>query len=68
MASVKLRSGESQEELLKRFRKKVATARILSTIREKRWFVSRSEKRRKERKRAIRKMRRREMRRRSRRR
>lgn len=60
MATVNLRSGESQEELLKRFRKEVADARILSTCREKRWFVSRGELRRKERKRALRKMRRRQ--------
>ena len=60
MATVNLRSGESQEELLKRFRKEVADARILSTCREKRWFVSKGELRRKERKRALRKMRRRQ--------
>ena len=60
MATVNLRSGESQEELLKRFRKQVTDARILSTCREKRWFVSKGELRRKERKRALRKMRRRQ--------
>ncbi|MBA3533669.1 MAG: 30S ribosomal protein S21 [Ardenticatenales bacterium] len=53
--TVKLRPGESQEMLLKRFRKEVATARILSTYRKKRWFVSRSELRRKAKKKAIRK-------------
>jgi small subunit ribosomal protein S21 len=41
--------------LLKRFRKEVATARILSTYRKKRWFVSKSELRRKARKKAMRK-------------
>jgi small subunit ribosomal protein S21 len=53
--TVKLRPGESQEMLLKRFRKEVATARILSTYRKKRWFVSKSELRRKAKKKAIRK-------------
>lgn len=57
MATVTLRSGESQEELLRRFRKQVAAARILSACREKRWFVSKGELRRKQRKRALRKMR-----------
>lgn len=57
MATVTLRPGESQEELLRRFRKEVAQSRILSTCREKRWFVSKGELRRKQRKRALRKMR-----------
>ncbi|MFQ5854057.1 MAG: 30S ribosomal protein S21 [Anaerolineae bacterium] len=56
MASVELRPGESQEELLKRFRKKVAESRILSTYRKKRWFISKSERRRKAKKRAQRKL------------
>jgi small subunit ribosomal protein S21 len=56
MASVELRPGESQEELLKRFRKEVAESRILSTYRKKRWFISKSELRRKARKRAARKL------------
>lgn len=55
--TVKLRPGESQEMLLKRFRKEVATARILSTYRKKRWFVSPSELRRKSKKKALRKSR-----------
>lgn len=55
--TVKLRPGESQEVLLKRFRKEVATARILSTYRKKRWFVSKSELQRKAKKKAIRKAR-----------
>lgn len=55
MASVELRPGESQEELLKRFRKKVSESRVLSTYRKKRWFISKSEQRRKAKKRAARK-------------
>ena len=46
LATVELRQGESQEQLLKRFRKKVQNARILSTVRRKRFYVSNSEKRR----------------------
>jgi small subunit ribosomal protein S21 len=53
--AVKLRPGESQDQLLKRFRKEVATSRILSTYRKKRWFVSKSELVRKARKKAMRK-------------
>lgn len=56
MASVELRPGESQEELLKRFRKEVSESRILSTYRKKRWFISKSELRRKAKKRAERKL------------
>lgn len=59
MASVKLKPGESQESLLRRFRKKVTNAGILSTVRRKRWHVSKSELRRIEKKKAIRRSRRR---------
>lgn len=43
MTGVTLRPNESQESLLRRFRKKVTRAGILSTVRRKRWFVSKSE-------------------------
>ena len=59
MASVNLRNGESQDSLLKRFRKKIVKSGILSTIRDKRWFVSKSETRRMEKKKAIRRLKRR---------
>lgn len=59
MASVVLRPNESQEQLLKRFRKKVAKSGILSTVRRKRWFVSKSELRRIQKKKAIRRLKRR---------
>ncbi len=59
MASVVLRNGESQDSLLKRFRKKIVKSGILSTIRDKRWFVSKSEMRRMEKKKAIRRLKRR---------
>lgn len=57
--SVSLQDGESQEALLKRFRKAVINDRILSTYRKKRWFVSKSEDRRLAKQRAIRKAKRR---------
>jgi len=59
MATVVLRPNESQEQLLKRFRKKVAKSGILSTVRRKRWFVSKSELRRIQKKKAIRRLKRR---------
>ncbi|HXF84967.1 MAG TPA: 30S ribosomal protein S21 [Anaerolineales bacterium] len=59
MTTVVLRNGESQDSLLKRFRKKVVKSGVLSTVRRKRWFVSKSEQRRMERKKAIRRLKRR---------
>ena len=60
MTSVNLRPNESQDQLLKRFRKKVAKSGVLSTVRRKRWFVSRSELRRIQQKKSIRRIRRRQ--------
>jgi small subunit ribosomal protein S21 len=60
MTIVTLRQNESQDQLLKRFRKKVVKSGVLSTVRRKRWFVSRSELRRIERKKAIRRIKRRQ--------
>jgi small subunit ribosomal protein S21 len=59
LGTVNLRNGESQDSLLKRFRKKVVKSGILSTVRNKRWFVSKSETRRMEKKKAIRRLKRR---------
>ena len=59
MTTVNLRPNESQDALLKRFRKKVAKSGILSTVRRKRWFVSKSEQRRMDQKKAIRRYKRR---------
>jgi small subunit ribosomal protein S21 len=61
MATVNLRPNESQDQLLKRFRKKVAKSGILSTVRRKRWFVSKSELRRIDKKKAIRRLKRRQI-------
>jgi small subunit ribosomal protein S21 len=59
MARVVLRPGESQASLLRRFRKKVSRARILTEARRKRFFISDSEKRRIARRKAERKERKR---------
>jgi small subunit ribosomal protein S21 len=46
MTRVVLRTNESPESLLKRFRKRVTRDRILSDAKKKRYFVSKSEQRR----------------------
>jgi small subunit ribosomal protein S21 len=56
LAKVKLRDGESQDKLLRRFRKSVIRSGVLSEVRKRRWFVSKSEQRRMERKKAIRRI------------
>jgi small subunit ribosomal protein S21 len=61
MTFVSLRPNESQDMLLKRFRKKIVKSGILSTVRRKRWFVSKSEVRRVERKKAMRRFKRRQV-------
>jgi small subunit ribosomal protein S21 len=60
MPTVNLMPNESDESLLRRFRKKVAKAGVMSTVRRKRWHVSKSELRRIQKKKAIRRMRRRQ--------
>lgn len=54
--SVVLRPNESQDQLLKRFKKKVMRSGVLTQLRNKRWFVSKSEVRRIEKKKAIRRI------------
>jgi small subunit ribosomal protein S21 len=61
LTSVVLRPNESQDQLLKRFRKKVVKSGVLSTVRRKRWFISKSELRRIEKKKAIRRIKRRQI-------
>ncbi len=56
MTSVTLRPNETQDQLLKRFKKKVMRSGILTQLRNKRWFVSKSEIRRIEKKKAIRRI------------
>jgi small subunit ribosomal protein S21 len=60
MAIVVLRPNESQDQLLKRFRKKVTRSGVLSTLRDKRWFVSKGEQRRMDVKKSIRRSKRRQ--------
>lgn len=59
MTKVELRDNESQQQLLTRFRKKVAKSGRLKDVRRKRWFVSKSELRRIAKKKAIRRNKRR---------
>jgi len=56
VTSVTLRPNETQEQLLKRFKKKVMRSGVLTQLRNKRWFVSKSEIRRIEKKKAIRRI------------
>ena len=60
MAHVTLKPNETQESRLRRFRKRVTNSGILSTVRRKRWHISKSELRRIEKKKAIRRSRRRQ--------
>jgi small subunit ribosomal protein S21 len=60
VTTVVLKPGESPESLLKRFRKQVTRDRILSDVKKKRFFVSKSEKRRRARLKAIRRERQRQ--------
>ena len=60
MTKVVLREGESQQQLLRRFRNKTIRSGLMSEVRKRRWFVSRSEQRRMDEKKAIRRIRKRE--------
>lgn len=62
MTTVTLRPNETQDQLLRRFRKQVAKSGILSIVRRKRWHVSKSELRRIAKKKAIRRARRKQQR------
>ncbi len=57
---VELKPGESQEALLRRFRKRVTNSGVLSVVRRKRWHISKSELSRIEKKKSIRRSRRRQ--------
>ena len=60
MPVVVLCPNESTDSLMKRFRKKIVKSGVLSTLRRKRWFISKSELRRVEKKKAIRRIKRRQ--------
>jgi small subunit ribosomal protein S21 len=57
LPKVDLRGNESPEQLLRRFNKAVMKSKVLSDIRRKRWFVSKSELKRIEKKKAVRRQR-----------
>jgi small subunit ribosomal protein S21 len=59
LTRVVLRPNETQEQLLRRFRKKVVQSGVLGTVRRKRWYVSKSELRRIRKKKAVRRQHRR---------
>jgi len=62
---VERKSDETEEQLLRRFRKKVARSRMMSELRRRRWHVSKSEVRRIQKKKMIRRSKRRQSQRRS---
>ncbi len=57
MPKVDLRSNETQEQLLRRFRKSVMKSKVLSDVRRKRWHIPKSEIERIKKKKALRRMR-----------
>lgn len=57
LPKVELRNNESPEQLLRRFNKAVVKSKVLSDVRRKRWFISKSELKRIEKKKAIRRQR-----------
>ncbi|KAA3665264.1 MAG: 30S ribosomal protein S21 [Chloroflexi bacterium] len=57
MPKVELRSNETQEQLLRRFRKSVMKSKVLSDVRRKRWHIPKSEIERIKKKKALRRMR-----------
>ncbi len=58
MPTVRRMPNETDESLMRRFRKKVTKAGVMSTVRRKRWHVSKSELRRIQKKKSMRRMRR----------
>jgi small subunit ribosomal protein S21 len=61
MPKVSVRPNESQQSMFRRFRKVVTRSGVLSEVRRKRWFISKSEQRRMDKKKAIRRHRRNQM-------
>lgn len=53
MTAVTLREGESFESMFRRFRKGVQKARILSEVKKRRYYVPKSEARRRAKRKAI---------------
>lgn len=46
MITVNKRSNESEQQMIRRFKRAVARSGVLKAVRQKRWFVSDSEQRR----------------------
>ena len=61
MVKVDAKPNESEAQLFRRFKSKVARSGVLADVRKKRWHVPRSEVRRLERKKAARRMRRKQI-------
>jgi len=57
VSKVTLKKGETQQQLMRRFKKKVIASKVLGEVRKRRWFVSRTEQRREDKKKAIRRAR-----------
>jgi small subunit ribosomal protein S21 len=53
-------ANESEEQLLRRFRKKVQRSKLMSEVRRRRWHVTKGELRRIQKKKALRRVRRRQ--------
>ncbi len=60
MTFVKRRPGESTDQLIKRFRKRVTKDRIKSELKKRRYFITKGEEDRIQRRKAARKMRKRQ--------
>ena len=58
MVKVVKRSGETDQQMLRRFRKQVSRSGVLGQVRKKRWHVPKSEEKRLAKKKAIRRQRR----------
>ena len=56
LPKVVARDNETPEQLLRRFKKAVMKSKVLSDVRRKRWFVSKSELERIEKKKAVRRL------------
>ena len=53
MVRVEKRSGENEAQMFRRFRKRIMRSQLLSTVRKKRWFISKGEQRRIDQKKGI---------------
>jgi len=60
LVKVVKRNGESEQQLMRRFRKAVSRSGKMSEVRKRRWFISKNEERRLAKKKAIRRQKRRQ--------